>query len=150
MSSILNKQYETDPALEKKGVWYMIDGEEGEGSVGFLLARAGGANTAYTKAMEAEARPIRRKLQNDMIGQRDLRKLNIKVFAQTVVLDWKTVDSEGNTTPEIDVNGDKLVHSEENVVKAFNALPDLFDEIQDVAGKAAAYRKTLREQDSGN
>lgn len=139
--SALHKQFETDPQLEKKGVWVSYEGEDDEPPSKFLIARAGGANVDYTKAMEREAQPIRRKLQNNLVSQAALRKLNIKVFAETVILGWENVT---------DKNGTKLEFTPENVVKLFTELPDLFDDVQEQANRAALYRKSLQELDAKN
>lgn len=136
----LYKQFETNPELEKKGIW--VEYEDGEEKPSrFLIARAGGANTAFNKAMEAAAQPIRRKLQNNLVGVAELRKLNVKVFSETVILGWENVK---------DAQGNELAFTRENVVKLFTDLPDLFDDIQEQAGRAVLYRKVLQEQDSGN
>ena len=139
--SALHKQFETDPKIEKEGVWITYEGDEDEAPSKFLIARAGGANVEYTKAMERESKPIRRKLQNDLVSTTALRKLTIKVFSETVVLGWENVtDKAGNV----------LAFTPENVVKLFTELPDLFDDVHEQANRAALYRKSLQELDAKN
>lgn len=136
----LQSQFSTDPELEKKGVWFEYAEGDEENPPSLLLARAGGANDAFNKAMETAAQPIRRKLQNNLVSGKQLRKLNVQVYAEAVVLDWKNVELDKEVLP----------FSKENVVKLFTRLPEFFDTVMEDASRMAAYRKDLLEVDSGN
>jgi len=138
----LYDQFETDPAIEKSGVWIEYGvGTDEEPAPRFLIARAGGANLAFQKMMEAKAKPIRRQLQNDLVETAQLQALEREVFAQTVVLSWQNVT---------DRQGNPIVFSKNAVVQLFKELPDLFQDIREQANRAALYRKHIQEIDAGN
>jgi hypothetical protein len=137
----LYKQFATNTDLEKRGI-YLDFGPNSKGQpTRFLVARAGGANSAYLKAMEHKVKPIKRQIQNETIELAQIERLTMEVYCQTVVLGWEGVeDAEGNPLP----------HSYENAVKLFTDLPDLFKDIQEQAAKSALFRQALLEADSGN
>ena len=121
----LYKTFKTDTSVETQGAW--VDYDDG---VSIRVARAGGSNKAYLKEVEKAYRKHRRGIDLETIGRDVLRKIMIEVYAKTVILDWKGVT---------DADGKELVFNQENVKKILTDLPDLFDDLQTMAGKQALF-----------
>jgi len=132
--------YQTDLEKEVEGFWYSITPD-----VSFLLARAGGANTKFTQALEKKTRPHRQRggaFSDDNVTDVELAMSVMKeAFAETVILDWKGVT---------DVTGKKVAYSSASAIKLFNDLPDLFTELRDAAAKQANFRMEEIEEDIKN
>ena len=137
--SSLYTAYETDSELEKDGTWFQV----GAGDVEFKMARAGGANEKYSKMLTRKTKPLRRQIQAEVLDEEVARHLMMEVFVTTVMKDWR-----GNIT---DRDGNPMgPFTREKCPQLFTDLPDLFSECQELAGKAAAYRKHVLEADQGN
>ena len=137
----LYSQFQTDKNIEKDGV-VLEYGKTKEGKViAIRIARAGGANTRYTKMMEAATKPYRRQLQNETLDNDIADSITQKVYAQSVVLGWENVQ---------DQNGNDMTFNLENCVKLFKDLPDLWSDIQNQATRAALFRQDILEADSKN
>lgn len=126
--------FQTNKSAEQDG----IDIQYGD-SV-FKIARAGGANTAFNRRMEALFKPYRRQIQNETMDKNLLEKLTMTAFAETVVLDWENVPSKVEPMP----------YSPEAAMKLFEDLPDLYADLFEQAGKAALFREDILEADSKN
>jgi hypothetical protein len=137
-------QFATDKALEKTGVWLDY------GDFRVLVARAGGSNTKYEKTLERESRPHRRGIATGTISLKILRAVLISVYAKAVVLDWNVkVDGEwrqGIHQPDGSI-GD---FSEQAVIEAFTALPDLFADVQSQAEQVSIFKPESLEEDAKN
>lgn len=132
----LYKIFETDKNIEVDGVWLEYD----EG-VKIRVARAGGANKRYLKAMEKLFRKHRKAIQLDTLPEEKARVLMREVYVDTVILGWEGVtDKEGNP----------MSFNRENCLKLFSDLPDLFNDVQEQAGKIALFKADLDEIDSKN
>jgi hypothetical protein len=147
----LYKQFKTDNALEKDGILL----EYGENSRGkpicIRVARAGGANNAYVKRMEARVKPYRRQIQNETMELAMVERIVKEVYAETVILGWENVefpvlDAQGNPTDEFE----ELPYTTKNCIRLFNDLPDLFNDIQEQAQRAVLFRAEVREVDKKN
>ncbi len=132
----LYEMYETDPDMETGGVILNY----GDG-IRIKIARAGGANAAFTKAFERYTRPYRKRMESGTLAEDVANELLVQVFAETVVLDW-----EGVT----DRKGDLLAYSVENCVKLFNDLPDLFADVKESAMTVSTFRQEEMEDDIKN
>lgn len=137
----LYSQFKTDNTLERNGI-VLEYGENAEGKpISIRIARAGGANSHYTKLIEARVKPYRRQIQNETIERTMVEKLLREVYAEAVVLGWENVtDAQGNDLP----------FTVQNCVKLFEDLPDLFQDIQDQSHRAALFREDILEQDAKN
>lgn len=137
----LYKQFETDTSIEKTGI-LLEYGKNSKGQpIAIRIARAGGANDAYLKRIEARAKPHRRSIQNETIERALLEGIVKEVFAETVVLGWENVE---------DRDGNPMQFSKENCLKLFQDLPDLFADIQEQAGRAVLFRKEIQEASAKN
>lgn len=126
MTSNIHEMFATDANREAEGFWHPISD-----TISFLMARAGGGNSGYSKSLEVRTRPHRRKIDNDDMDLALANTIMIEVFAETVIRDWKGItDEDGNVMP----------FNKENAVKLLTQLPDLFNELREVAAKQANFR----------
>lgn len=133
--------FKTDENLEKDGIWI----EYGEASNGeptrIKIARAGGQNTAFTKALDKATKPYRKAIQTGMLDDKTADRIYKDVFADKVVLDWMNVEGP---------DGKMMDFTKENVMKLFTDLPDLFADLREQAGNVSLFRAEVREADLGN
>lgn len=127
--------FKTDPEMEKGGV--TID----YGDFKFKIARAGGHNTAFLRAMEREAKPYRRAIQNESITVDIAEEILRKVYADTVILGWEGMKDE---------QGKDLPFTKENCLKVLRDLPDLFNDLKEMATKLSLFRAEVRETEAKN
>lgn len=135
MASNVHRLFKTDQKLEVEGIYLDF------GHFKIRIARAGGANKAYLKAVEKKSRPFRRAIQQEMLDNEQAMKIMREIYAETVVIGWEGVtDGEGNP----------LEFSRDNCLKLFEELPDLFTDVMDQSNKIALFREDIREDDAKN
>jgi len=105
------------------------------------IRRAGGSNTRFERALDAVMKPYRRQIQQNLLEEGKARELEARVYARAVIIDWEGVTDE---------KGNVLDCTEENIVKLFTDLPDLFTEIKQQAQELANFRLEQREADRKN
>lgn len=128
--------FKTDVERERNGIW--VDyGTAGE----FLIARAGGANKAYEKALSRITRPHRRAIDTEAIENDQAFDLMKQAFAEAVVLDWKRVTDD---------KGESLEYNKQNCLWLLRQLDDLFHALREDAHKSALFRAALREEAAKN
>jgi hypothetical protein len=145
----LFKQFKTDSKVEREGILLdygpnkdlPADADGNHPVIMIRIARAGGANEAYNKRIEALSKKHRRKIQNDAMEISELREMTQQAVADTVVLGWENVTDE---------DGNLMQFSRDNALKLFKQLPDLFNDIQEQAAKAQLFRVHVREDDLKN
>lgn len=131
--------YETDMAKEVEGFWHPVNKK-----ISIKMARAGGANLAFSKVMEEKTRPHRKRggaFEGDNVDVELATDLMKEAFAETIILDWK-----GITTKE----GKKVAYSPAAARKLLKDLPDLYNELREAAGSAANFRLDEIKADVGN
>ncbi len=139
MTTSIYDLYETDMQKETEGFWHPVNKK-----ISFLLARAGGANLNFSKAMEKKTRPHRGRggaFEGDEVDVELATELMQEAFAETVILDWSGIT---------DRKGKKVAYSSAAASKLLKDLPDLFTELRDAAGKAANFRIEEIQADVGN
>jgi hypothetical protein len=139
--STLYQQFRTDPDIEIKGIILQYGKNSKDVPIEIRIARAGGGNQRYLKALEKRTKPFRRQIQSDTLDRDIQREVLIEVYADTVVLGWSGVEDE---------KGAPLPFTRENVIKLFNDLPDLFNDVMDMSVKATLFRSEMQESQSGN
>lgn len=137
----LYKLFKTNENLETDGVWLEYGQTEKGEPIRIKIARAGGHNSAFSKALEKATRPYRKAIQTGMLDNKTADKLYKEVFADTVVLDWINVEGP---------DGQPMEFKRENVLKLFEDLPDLFADLREQANNVALFREEVREADLGN
>lgn len=165
------KQFKTDTNLEKTGV----DIDYGDFKV--KIGRAGGGNKRFARIMEEKMKPVRRALQTETLENARAEALLRESYAEGVVLEWAVLvvaddkgkpldppqlasayrEEHGHDAPNTvfikgieGPEGDILPFTVENVVATFKALPDLFADIREQAGKVGLFREQGQEADAGN
>lgn len=137
----LYSAFKTNPDYEKNGIEIQY-GENSKGAdIVFRIARAGGANQAFNKAMEVATKPYRRQIQNGTFDNKTADKLYMDVFIQTVLLGWEGVE---------DSEGKEMKFTTENAKKLFTDLPELFSDLRDQAANMSLFRQQELAEDLGN
>lgn len=136
----LYDRFKTNKDLEKTGVIVEL------GVCRIRLARAGGANQAYQRALAAKTKPHRRAIQSGNMDNDVLQDILAQVYAQHIVLGWETKDDMGEWHDGIEnANGDIVEVNYENVYQVLTDLPDLFTEITEYATTGELYNATMLE-----
>lgn len=130
------EHYSTDAAIEKAGVWADY-GDLGK----ILLARAGGANKKYLKAVEAFQRKNKRRLDLGLVPSAELIEVTAKIFAETVVLGWEGVKGR---------DGNPLPFTTDNCRQLLMDLPELLRDLEKLASDHTAYRAQIDEAAAKN
>lgn len=130
----LFKQFATDPQAEKDGIRFEIGVNSQGETIAFQIARAGGQNVRYVKAIEAKTKPYRMQIQAGTIDPEIAARLMRDVFAESVVIGWEGVEDE---------NGQLLTYSPEAAATLFEQLPELYALLQEQAQNVALYRKEV-------
>lgn len=100
----------------------------------FILARAGGSNIAYNRALERETKPLRRAIATGNIPLAALMAINRKVFIETCLLGWENVTTS---------DGVELECNATNANVLFTDLPDLYADLEQQANNVAHFREQL-------
>lgn len=137
----LYKTLKTAASLETEGITIQYGVDALGQPITITIARSGGANVTFAKALEAATRPHRKAIQLETLDNRVADRLYLEVFAKTVVLGWTNMrDEEDNLLP----------FNVDNVIKVLSDLPDLYSDLREQAGKAANFRLDRLESDLGN
>lgn len=148
--------FEMDADLEREGITVNY------GSVKFLLARAGGHNSSFKKLFQTKAKKYRHQIDNETLSEDVADKLMAESYAEAIILGWwsRKEDEHGDAILKkgeeqwVDTieNGDgkNVKYSMAECVRLLTDLPDLFLDIQRMAGKAANFRREIEEEDEGN
>ena len=137
----LYSQFETDRAVEKDGIVLEYGMNSKKKPIEIRIARAGGANEYYSKLLETRSKPYRRQIQNETLDNAVAEKITKEVYAQAIVLGWTGVE---------DRDGNDMDFNQQNCIKLFNDLPDLWADIQSQSVRASLFRAEVREADAKN
>lgn len=114
------------------------------------ISRAGGSNEHYKKVLTEKLRPFRRAIQTETIDDTAANRLMREAVAEGVVLDWGTGVYPNGSGSIPGRDGQPLAFNRDNVVKLFEDLPDLFNDVYEQANKVSLFRATEAEADAGN
>lgn len=150
------QQFKTDPEVEKKGI------DLNYGHFRVTVARSGGANKAYQRMLENKTRPYQRAIATGVMDNDRSMGIIREVFAETVILGWEVLakKNENDELEMVEVNdpegefvkgiegpdGTILPVTVENLVKTFEALPDLFFDLRAQSDNMQLFRQGLREE----
>lgn len=146
------RSFTTDKELEQNGI--LSD----EGDFAVLLARAGGRNQAYTRAMEKIYKTNKRKIDLDLMDSKVGRRLLIETFVETVIKGWFVHDGyDDNGTKKwrpglVNKAGEEVEASKENILKLLldEDLSELFGNLNAVASSSKNYLVEENEDDAKN
>jgi len=134
--------FETDADLERNGV--KID----YGDYWFVIARAGGANKAYDRRLEALTRPVRRAIQTETLDEGRAKDLMQQAFVEKCLVSWGSKKhGEGNMVGR---NGEPIPFTVENAMTVLRDLDWLWRELDQDSRRLALYRKMVEEVDEKN
>lgn len=133
--------FKTDESLEVGGIFLEYGLTDDGKPIRIKVARAGGANKAFAKALEKATKPYRKALQSGMMSNEQADKLYREVFVDTVVLGWENVQGP---------DGKELPFTRENALQLFQDLPDLFADLREQVNNVALFREEVMEEDLGN
>lgn len=137
----LYKDFATNKQAEVKGVLVEFSANDDNTIPGFIVSRMSRANKKYTKALEKATRPHRRAIELETMNNDLADKIFMEVFVDTVLLGWQNVQ---------DKDGKPLVFNRQNAIMLFTDLPELYDDLQDKAKKAAMFRDEAIEGEAKN
>lgn len=146
----MRQMYKTDTQREKEGIW--ID----YGAFQVRIARCGGANAEFTRALRERSKPYKKLAQTGNMPEAVYLKILREVFADTIIRGWETWvgdETSGGFRPGIeplDPAEELLPATRDNVVKTLEEMPDLFEDIQTQSANLALFRELQQEEDSKN
>lgn len=149
MNNPLYAQYKTDHNLELQGIFFEVgeikerdgEGKEVKKPIRFKIARAGGANSAFSKAMERESKPFKRAIQTKTLSNEKADEIYKRAFISSVLLGWENVRDQNNV---------ELPFTFDTALQLLTDLPDLFVDLREAATDAALFREEVLEHDLGN
>lgn len=144
MPSSLYKTFKTSEDKEVSGEWLDY------GVCRIKIARAGGSNTRYNRAMERHMRANRKAQQFDMLSDDDAGEALRKVYADSIVLDWETKQDGAWVKGIEDAEGKIGPVTVDSIIVTFTALPDLFRDVIAMSQQIAVFRDDAIEADSKN
>lgn len=136
--------FETDEDLENAGIWLDY------GDFRVKVASAGQGNKKYVRYAEKALKPIRRAMQAGAVSNERSMAIMSDIYAKTIVLDWQIKGDDGWKPGIEGRDGEVLPFNKEEVQKVFEALPNLFIDVQEQANSISNFRKQEIEEDSGN
>jgi len=129
MKTNLDKIFKTDHELESEGIWFEI-----EKDVAFRIKRFGGVNkNDVAKKLADYQKPYSRQIQMGTMDQGILEEMQLKVFIETSVVDWKGITVEEKEIP----------FTRESCLELLKALPDLTDTLVAYSSDSSNYREQL-------
>lgn len=156
----LRKTFHTDAVAEVEGVTVPVAINEYNGKeITIRLSRMGSRNKRYTKELNRVTKPHESAIQNGAMDNDLARGMLQEVFADTILLGWDNLPTSDLTGHDTDwaaeqegrvADSDPLPFTRENALALFAAMPDLYDDWEQRAQKAAAFREAGREASRGN
>jgi hypothetical protein len=140
------EQFKTDPKIEKDGIWINYSS-----LFRIRIARAGGSNMHYKKRLEKLTGPYERALKLGTMDPKLAKEIIMEAYADAIIQDWETkVDGEWVKGIESPDGEELLPVNKENIILTLTNLGDLFDDLQEQAGRMAIFRAAVREEQAGN
>lgn len=136
--------FETDENLEIAGIWLDY------GDFRIKIASAGQGNKKYVKFAEKALKPIRRAMQAGAVSNERSMAIMADIYVNTIVLAWEVKTDDGWKPGIEGRDGEILPFNKEEVRKVFEALPNLFIDVQEQAAAISNFRKQEIEEESGN
>ncbi len=128
--------FETSKDAETDGV--VIDyGQAGK----FTIARAGGSNQGYSKALQAMYKANKHQIDTETMPDDVAEKKTLEIFCKHVLRGWEGVK---------DRKGELLEFSQENAIKLMTDLKDLYADLRAQSTKISNFRAQAIEEDAKN
>ena len=139
--SRLKRQFSSSSKLSQDGVWITIDIGDGDRPFEFLIARMGRGNRKWTSQASRFFRYHKRKIDAGLFNDQDALEKSIRLFCNTVLLDWKHVEDE---------NGQPIQYTPEVGVKVLVDCPELYDYLSDEAQEVQNFQEEEVKSTVGN
>lgn len=145
----LRSTYKTDPKAEIDGVDVDVSTNDHNGKpISIRISRMSASNKRYTTELNRVTKPHSSAIQNDALDNALARKLIREVFVDTVLLGWTNL-------PKSELTGDPkdtelLEFNRDNALALLLELPDMYDDWESRATKAAAFREAELEAAAKN
>jgi hypothetical protein len=139
----LFKQFKTDPAKEIDGVKiYMPEAENEDGTIPeFTIARMGGTNKRYSRALESGTREHRRAIEKKLLSNEKAEEVFLTVFIDTILIGWANIQ---------DAKGKLIEFNKANVRKLLEELPEVYERLQEEARLLDNFRADALEVEAKN
>ena len=145
----LRKTFKTDKQAEIEGVELEVAvNDHNDKPITIRIARMGPTNKRYTKALNKATQPHQSAIQNGALDNDLARKMLQQVFVDTVLLGWSNLPKSELTGDAADT--DDLAFTPENAMALFTEMPDLYDDWESRAQRAATFREKEMEVAAGN
>ena len=145
----LRKTFKTDRDAEINGVEVEVSVNDHNGlPIKIRIARMSQGNKRYTKELNRVSKPHMSAIQNDAMDNDLARKMLQEVFVDTILLGWDNLPKSELTGVATDT--EELEFTRENALALFKELPDLYDDWEARANRAAAFREKEREEEAKN
>jgi hypothetical protein len=142
MSKSIYQIFATNTTNESEGIWIRF--VLGDDTFEVRVARAGGSNPRFGKAVEKHTRALRRAgLKIEKLNMDQHRTLNRNIFTDACILDWR-----GDAFKEPD--GTPIPFNRENALRIFQALPEFFEYIVAECQSLENFKDEEREEESKN
>ncbi len=128
MKTNIDSIFKTDDDLEKNGVWFDLNEK-----TGFLIRPFRASNPRVKAGMAKYYKPYARQIENDTLEIEKQREININLFMDVCLADWRGIEIDGADTK----------FDREAGLKLFKSLPELFDNLWKHAQDFKNYREDL-------
>lgn len=128
MKTNLDVIFKTNKVAEREGQWFELNEK-----TAFLIRRFNATNPHSKGAMAKYYKPYARQIENDTLSVEKNQEININLFLDVCLVDWKGVEIDGKATP----------YDRETGLKLFQGLPDLFDALWKHANDFKNFREDL-------
>ena len=116
----------------------------------FLVARAGGKNTAFSTMLQKELRPHRRQIDRGTLSDDKSLEILRRVYSHTVVKRADVLVNGVWEAGKVPTQKGLVPFSASSVEALFRQLPDLFSDVQAMTRQSETFQKDLDEEDEGN
>lgn len=129
MKTNLDAMWKASEEHETEGIWLEVSKD-----TAFRVKRFGGRNdVAIAKKIAELQKPYASQIRMGTLDLYTQKKINVVVFVETSVVDWRGVQ----------VDGEEIPFSKEKCVELFLELPDLFNSILSYAENKDNYLEEL-------
>jgi hypothetical protein len=136
----LYRKFETNKETETSGQWFDISTDD-DGVVSFNLARMGGSNKEYSRAIDERISGLKLQLKLGTISNEQMEMILLDVFLDSVLLGWKNVKGR---------DGSLLAYNRSNAKTLLNDLPELYAVLRELATKSEYFLLSKLEADAKN
>lgn len=140
--------FETDSRAEVEGVWHDY------GDFQIRIARIGSGNKKFQSVYEKKTAPYRKAIARNTISEEVAERIINESLVEAVITGWRTKWEgewhENTVVVKLDGEVQLAEASKKNVLKVLTDLPELAEDIREVARDLDVFKTADRESDSKN